>query len=724
MKKKFMVLSLVMSMSLFTFFNSNSLLSFSANEKKSVEIISRRSEYEKHFDNGDGTITAFIETAPLHYYDDGEWIEIDNTLICDKDGNYTNTNNSMNVILASSTSVGSAKIDKEPMVSLEYGGYSISWNFINFQPNIATAENMSISNSNVSVIDINTEEVFQVDDFVANNIESEYINRLESTASYKSLYNNVDIDIDVKSSSVKETIVLNNRNDVPEQFSYYIKCDGLFAEIDEKNSISFFDINNEKIFEIPTAFMFDSSDISEYNYNIEIGLEEYDNGYIYTIIPDRDWILSDDRVYPVMIDPEVIVSDYNGVNSYYNSEANPYSLFRDIYLKIGNETNNGYQSYLSFGGAFTEYGDNVTIKDAKFHLYFLPTTVTSKEIKLYSNQTEPSNVCWNNASELDNYNTYITSFFVNASENYTRYSADITKLMQSWINYTNTSQSVGIPNYGFKLVSNDGTGSTVTAYSNRSNYYKPYYEITYSTATNYILDYAPYKYNNICNNDNLGSIINFQNRMNCYAYALQVYYKGPLASGKSYFLKPGEFAIGHSQNDFSSYAQLQIGYAYFNNNGSYKEHMDFVEQRMIEDANVLNFQLKKLDITTENFIVPTNVNINSERIIAMVIGTHLGIADYHFYVRNGNGTCSNGHGENCSMWSHKQSNGIVSNKKISSNSVELCDNNILEYANSGNYNDFNNEAPVRFFSITKDSNIYNSWHGDGRNSFNGTPYCP
>ena len=77
----------------------------SAQEPEPIEILSMRSEYEKHYDNGDGTITAFIDTVPLHYNVDGEWIDIDNTLVLDDLGNYVNKSNSMNVTLASSASV-------------------------------------------------------------------------------------------------------------------------------------------------------------------------------------------------------------------------------------------------------------------------------------------------------------------------------------------------------------------------------------------------------------------------------------------------------------------------------------------------------------------------------------------------------------------------------------------------------------------------------------------
>ena len=70
-------------------------------EKEPYEIIELRTEFSKSYDNGDGTITSFIDTVPVHYDDNGQWVDIDNSLILDDNGNYTNKNNSMNVILSS-----------------------------------------------------------------------------------------------------------------------------------------------------------------------------------------------------------------------------------------------------------------------------------------------------------------------------------------------------------------------------------------------------------------------------------------------------------------------------------------------------------------------------------------------------------------------------------------------------------------------------------------------
>lgn len=79
------------------------LPSLTVSAQEPTEIVSKRTAYEKHYDNHDGTTTALIHSTPLHYLDDGEWRDINNTLMPGQDNNYVNTSNSMKVSLPKST---------------------------------------------------------------------------------------------------------------------------------------------------------------------------------------------------------------------------------------------------------------------------------------------------------------------------------------------------------------------------------------------------------------------------------------------------------------------------------------------------------------------------------------------------------------------------------------------------------------------------------------------
>ena len=405
----------------------------SAQESEPVEILSMRSEYEKHYDNGDGTITAFIDTAPLHYNVDGEWIDIDNTLVLDEFGNYVNKSNSMDVTLASSASVSVLDtVDDEPLASIDYNGYSISWDFVNDQPETAIDASVEDISMPISYASIDEEDSARNIDLGSNKLNkkaSESVSKLTSSVSYDSLYEKVDVDIDVMPSSVKETIILNDRDNVPEQFSYYIQSEGLTAELYDDNSVHFVNEYEEDIFNIPAPYMFDSADIPENNYDIKVNVQEYEKGYLLTFIPDSDWIQSDERVYPVMIDPEVQVSNSN-ISVYNLSEAKPNSVLHYNTFKVGGSIGDRYEAVISCPSLLDSIDASV-ITDAKLYVGFSQNTEMGKfDVYSFNQGCIPQ---WSACGDDNISSTYITSSILPISYYY-ECPFDLTNLVQSWYN--------------------------------------------------------------------------------------------------------------------------------------------------------------------------------------------------------------------------------------------------------------------------------------------------
>ena len=108
------------------FLTVSNVCSSAVSADEPVEILSLRSEYGKHFNNGDGTITAYINTAPIHYWQNNQWMDIDNTLVLDEYGNYTNESNSLSVTIPSQLSVNNDEAKTENAVKLEYEEFSLS----------------------------------------------------------------------------------------------------------------------------------------------------------------------------------------------------------------------------------------------------------------------------------------------------------------------------------------------------------------------------------------------------------------------------------------------------------------------------------------------------------------------------------------------------------------------------------------------------------------------
>lgn len=767
MKKKILCLALLPMICSFVF--SNIATSVSAIESESVEIIEKRSEFEKHFDNGDGTTTAFINTAPIHYTDNGVWKEIDNTLVIDNNGNYVNKSNSMKVTFSPETSVKSVNLNNEnQMVDIEYNGYSISWDMVNSNSNTVRSNNISKINIkdevNISKVNLGNNKL--------NEKAETLVDKLGTSISYDSIYNNIDIDIDIEPNSVKETIVLNSPDSLQEQFMYYIKADGLEANLTENGSIEFYPQGGDTIFTIPPAFMFDSSKKPEYNYDIGMSIKKYRNGYLLILTPDSTWLKDADRVYPIMIDPVVTTTITSSNKSTYVDESNPNSTFSNSYLKVGGSTTNNTrtESFIFPPNMLNGYSTATEIISAECNVYVLNVSNNGYAPTMNVNliTEEASELTWNSSAQKRLSSTIYSDFNIPTRNPVGYYAIDITGLYQTWFNYCKTNQIVGAPNYGFNLsmASDSSSEETMVMYSPRSSNYAPYFTMTYRNNKPYALNYAPYKYNNIN-----GDINNFQNRMNCYAYALQVYCRDNLLANQIYNLKAGEFGIGHSletdEYDVTSYHDLCSHYSNFisqarniiynvakelyTNPDQYLSPMkdtveatkefqtmilkftNFVEEQMVKDSRAMDFDIKHLNISTVSSL-PNYFDENSERIIAMITyyvasSVYSGTVDHHFYVRNGNGTCPNGHGGNCSMWTHKQGGNEVKNWPGNATSIKICDQNFEEYAYTldfaSYYTTFSIDNNIRYYSITKDNNVYSSWHGNGHNDDStGTPYQP
>lgn len=194
------------------------------------------------------------------------------------------------------------------------------------------------------IASISLEEPEEVDREIGMNklnaTISESVSNLNSSVFYNNIYEATDCKIDIQSNSVKETLILENPDNILEEYSYYIQSDGLVAELAEDNSVTFFD-GEKSVFTIPAPFMFDSSESPENNYDILVTFEESSNGYIYTLTPNNSWLTDEARVYPVMIDPYVIPDNTATIVCRYNSEANPNSMYSGI--KVGGESSGLYR---------------------------------------------------------------------------------------------------------------------------------------------------------------------------------------------------------------------------------------------------------------------------------------------------------------------------------------------------------------------------------------------
>ena len=180
-----------------------------ATGKEQVEIVSLRSEYGKQYDNGDGTITSYVNSVPIHYLKDGEWNEIDNTLIMDSDGNYTNKSNSFSVSLPSRLSLNDSVDNSNDVIGINYNNYDIS---------ISLKEQFSDEKCESSVDETDCVYNIEIDnesnsDYPENEMPRDLIkafNSTNSSARYSSVNSNSKFSIDIESQAINTDISIQH----------------------------------------------------------------------------------------------------------------------------------------------------------------------------------------------------------------------------------------------------------------------------------------------------------------------------------------------------------------------------------------------------------------------------------------------------------------------------------------------------------------------------------
>lgn len=267
------------------------------------EVEEKRDEHTKVYKKSDGTYTAVMTEEPLHYLDEGVWKEIDNSMILN--GNiYTNLNNLFNVELPKN-------IDGNKELTVEKDGYELSFSIDDVKNSSAVVEN-NIVTSDTEIADADSA-----------------ISQTQSSVTYNDIADNTDLQYIVTPNSIKENIIVSNKESVKDTYTFTFETNGLTAEKQDDGSIIFKNNNGDVKFKIPCPVMTDAN--FEFSYDIGVSLTENANGTVtLKYAPSTDWTSSNDRAYPITIDPAITISgdepdfiEDTGVG--YNSDAPEYA---------------------------------------------------------------------------------------------------------------------------------------------------------------------------------------------------------------------------------------------------------------------------------------------------------------------------------------------------------------------------------------------------------------
>ena len=150
-----------------------------------------------------------------------------------------------------------------------------------------------------------------------------------------------DYEYSVIGNGVKENIVVKEKADVY-RYPFVLHCENVTAQLDEKNRRVAFVSNEtgEEVFFIPTPFMTDANGVN--STAVTYALKTGTNGdMVLTVTADSDWLNAKRRAFPVVIDPQILLSGSSGMSTYSWQHGYLYSAAQHTIGTVGAVCDNG-----------------------------------------------------------------------------------------------------------------------------------------------------------------------------------------------------------------------------------------------------------------------------------------------------------------------------------------------------------------------------------------------
>ena len=391
-----------------------------------AEETSKREQYVKHFRMSDGSYRATQYEVPVHFIQDGEWIDYDNTLTevdADTEDGESASNKDLKNTLADYSVRLSKKTNGKKFVRIEKDGYKLSWYYT--KANKVTAQITEIT-----------------DDGDETTLE-----KLSSQVIYEEVYTDTDFEYIVGSEGLKENIILNSK-DTQTEFVAEYKANGLTPVQVNDKTIELRAEDGTVVYTINAPYMTDAN--MEYSDGITLTLSNVKNNkFTVTTTLNEDWLNDNDRAYPVTVDPvietEQIAADmasafvgslYPTRNYYSYGQANDGIDSGSMY--VGNISGYGQtESYLKFANLPTlGVADKVVNAVGSVYMYKCENGM-QVDIKRITSSWAVDTVTWNTKPSVA---SAITDYkYISAGVNNLIFNFEITDLVRGWYSgeYTN-----------------------------------------------------------------------------------------------------------------------------------------------------------------------------------------------------------------------------------------------------------------------------------------------
>ena len=279
------------------------------------EAVDLRGESWKQFLCEDGSILVAGYGSPVHYEQNGEWKEIDNSLALNSralsasgKATYTPKASALSVRVPQDLSSGQ-------QVTVSSKGYTFGFgvNAKNPKVNLRSAVTLVTPEQSPSAMASRQQKVAQdittksqnkltaVEQIEARNAEKMTLDNLSSAVVYKNMFPNADLEYQILPDRVKENIVVA----APQAeyiYRFDVSMNGLAAIPQEDGSILLVAASNPKevIFTLEAPYMYDAA--GEASEDVKMVLKDG----VLTVTASTAWLNDEARAWPVVIDPTVI----------------------------------------------------------------------------------------------------------------------------------------------------------------------------------------------------------------------------------------------------------------------------------------------------------------------------------------------------------------------------------------------------------------------------------
>lgn len=390
------------------------------------EVEGKRDEFSKTYVDKDNNFTKEIYIDPIHTEMGGEWTEISTDVKLDE----------AEGVLETESTLLEATYPTEMSSNEEI---------------IYTFENHNLEFSNITASDGSKE--FSLNPNANTRFE-------ENKVFYEQVLPGIDLRHVSLNNEVKEDWIIRDYEGI-HQFNYEVSTD-LIAHLEEDGSIGFYEDEylEKKVFKLPSPTMEDSNINEALGHGVKSTDLHYElnslsnSRYAIQLVVDEKWLVSEERVFPIYVDPTVTINTYadsyvSSVTPDTNLDKQWNAVYGEYVLKVGKyDTSTGTNyAYVKFDSTDSLSG---TIVDSAFLSTYVTHTYSSTEkTGLWLDKVNASwlsgTITWNNKPSSTN----IASTIVGRDQ---------------WANFnvTETIQNIADgnqENYGFKLHTN-GNGQT------------------------------------------------------------------------------------------------------------------------------------------------------------------------------------------------------------------------------------------------------------------------